>query len=1060
MGGQSVVDPATGIMWTNKYEEYLQAATHLKKDGVITTANVTLNVSGQVYNAEQLKTALIFLPMARDSSRTQRSKFCFNFSVEYNTSGEVGYYVLRAMFPSSNLSAKDPEGKLIPVDDYSKRFYFSVDSTEPGYDRATTRGIAIDTSYLITVSRLNFGGERMPHANPSSLRFPEDPFDRLWSIPQLTDRRVQAVRNNTFVNLTLDNDEIHAPSEVLTTAWEAKDITDNITFTWDLVDSRRPTSRFYWNIVFCELFRLAPQTRAVNIEILVNKSEDLRTDADIKPKPFMVYSSGWTFDANVVTVTVSANVSSDLPPLVNMAELLGIFSAVVDRTVDSDGKAVGDLAMMTSDGLALDSTGDPCLPIPWAWLVCSMETPPRVTEINVTSKGIHGNLPDSFSGLDRLTVLDLSFNDLGPSTDHLKVLRYLSSLRDLRLDSNGFQGPVPSLRPGSLGNLQRLSVSSNSLSGEISSLLQAMDATVSNLNLSRNNLSSYIPFEIIEANLTGLESLDLSHNNFSGNVNLNTSKLSNLQTLILKNNQLEGTVPSSIWDLGKLEFVDLQENNFTKLDLRTWCKSISGSETNSSSNLKVHLMSNQIDNILLDQKTMQLGIQGLHLDRNAIILLGGNPWCTRHKGSRSSKVLVRYLCRSDETQDYKKYRDHGISNNILIAIIIPCALLLIGIWFILICFLWKIRRRAVELRKVQDALTKEQVKPRFYDYDELKAATNNFSSKNVLGRGAFGTVYKAELVDGSILAVKRLNPTEQNISDFIKEIVNISGIKHRHFIQLKGCCVRDKQLRILVYEFAENRSLAEALGPGKPFVLSWQQRFKICLGIARGLAYLNEELQPRMIHRDIKPQNILLDKDYNAKIADFGLVRPSKVDHTSVTITIGGTKGYIPPEYVSEGFVSEKLDVYSLGIVLLEIVSGRLWVDLELPTEQVFLRNWAVTLFDEGKLLDLVDKELNGKYNEEEVLRVLQTAIACCQMDSKKRPTMSQIVNVLMSHADPAVDIVQGLRGKKPHCLENIWEEESDQNILKFDDGSARTYESEVEDQALISSRSDLLSSS
>ncbi|BFI18696.1 hypothetical protein MPTK1_6g18080 [Marchantia polymorpha subsp. ruderalis] len=259
-------------------------------------------------------------------------------------------------------------------------------------------------------------------------------------------------------------------------------------------------------------------------------------------------------------------------------------------------------------------------------------------------------------------------------------------------------------------------------------------------------------------------------------------------------------------------------------------------------------------------------------------------------------------------------------------------------------------------------------------------------------------------------------------------MVNISGIKHRHLIQLKGCCVRDHQ-RMQIYEYAENKSLAEALfgsGPQCATVLNWKQRYNICLGIARGLAYLHEELQPGMIHRDIKPANILLDKNYNAKIADFGLVLPANDSKdTQLTLNIPGTRGYFSPEYAIEGVVSEKLDVYSFGVVLLEIVAGRQCIDLKFPEEQSTLRSWAIVLYTEGKVLNLVDKRLEGYYDEEEVLLVVDMALPCLKTDPKKRATVSELVSVLMknSNASVGVDVVNELKLQTPY-VSSITEDE------------------------------------
>ncbi|KAL3701686.1 hypothetical protein R1sor_019708 [Riccia sorocarpa] len=1097
-GGAGGIDADTTLNWTNDYQQYLAIAPQLARDGVTTTARATLNVSAPVENEERLKTALVFLPReaASHSAISRRSKFCFNLSVDYNATGSSTNYLLRAMFPTSSLVVNDTNGKNIPVAAFSTRFYFTVDSTyiatveldqtlpqtielvisslsdvlyvclvplEDGssmpaistlelrplvnftqlYNRGTetaSRGIAVQTTYLMTISRQNFGSDMGFYTNllPKSrtLRYPHDRYDRFWSSPPVTDLNVRSVENTSFVDLTIPPDDcLDAPEPVIRTAWEGIDLKSNITFTWNLSNARRPQrpiSTFYWNIMVCDISFQENQTRFVDISYRVLDSSSNRRTGLFRGWPILdgyqqsniLTSDKWTFTGNTISVTIAPNGSTNQPALVNMAELFGEINAVTGRTVTVDVKAVADLAQMVPS--ELDSTGDPCLPIPWAWVVCSMELPPRITQINVTGKGIKGSLPASVSGLDRLTVLDLSFNHLSSALD-LAPLTNSSTLRELILDSNGIQGPVPSLRPLSLTNLERLSVSNNNLQGNLSSVLPAMDVTLMTLNLSRNNFSGPIPKGAIEKNLTGLQSMDLSHNQLSGELNLDLTLLGNIETLILNDNQLQGKVPSSVWDARnlKLQLVDLDRNKFTDLDLTSWYENLRSLNKSNSVPVRVRLRDNRIDRIVPDPKTMVIPMENMH--QNASVLLGGNPWCERNKARSSKKVVVRFLCRGEETDDFLKSPDHGLRTQTLVAIIVPCGLLLVIVSCVFAYCLWKIRRRAIELRQIQEALTKEHVKPRFFGYEELRAATNAFSNRNVLGKGGFGIVYKAELADGSVLAVKRLktNATDRDISEFVKEIINISGIKHKHLIQLKGCCVRDKQ-RLLVYEYAENKSLAEALCcPNKPFVLTWQQRFKICLGIARGLAYLHEELQPKMIHRDIKPQNILLDKEYNAKIADFGLVRPSQVDHTSITITIGGTRGYIPPEYVTEGLVSEKLDVFSLGVVFLEIVAGRLWLDTALSEEQAVLRNWAISMFDQGKVLALVDKQLNGEYNEEEVLLVLHTALACCQIDSKKRPTMSQVVNWLMKHADLAMDIVKELRGVNPHfCLEGIVEED------------------------------------
>ncbi|KAL2645049.1 hypothetical protein R1flu_012636 [Riccia fluitans] len=290
-----------------------------------------------------------------------------------------------------------------------------------------------------------------------------------------------------------------------------------------------------------------------------------------------------------------------------------------------------------------------------------------------------------------------------------------------------------------------------------------------------------------------------------------------------------------------------------------------------------------------------------------------------------------------------------------------------------------------ELKEIQEALAREDVKPRFFDSNDLKTATSGFSEYTKLGQGGSGDVYKAMLSDGSVVAVKILRPTDQYITNFLNEMVLLTGIKHKHLIQLKGCCIRDRK-RLLVYEYAENGNLANALwGPGRTCELDWDQRFKICVGIAKGLCYLHEELQPRIIHRDIEPYNILLDKNFEAKIADFGLALPlnewSASGSTQVATQIAGTVGYFSPEYATSGIVTEKLDVFSYGILLLEIVAGQGSIDQSFTDapHRIYLRNWAFfRQYWEGKVFDNVAKLVLATGSTEQILRVSSKNKSVC----------------------------------------------------------------------------------
>ncbi|KAI7737117.1 hypothetical protein M8C21_007426, partial [Ambrosia artemisiifolia] len=207
---------------------------------------------------------------------------------------------------------------------------------------------------------------------------------------------------------------------------------------------------------------------------------------------------------------------------------------------------------------------------------------------------------------------------------------------------------------------------------------------------------------------------------------------------------------------------------------------------------------------------------------------------------------------------------------------------------------------------------------------QIKTATNNFDVANKIGEGGFGSVYKGVLPDGTLIAVKQLSSkSKQGNREFLNELGVISALQHPHLVKLYGCCIEGNQL-LLAYEYMENNSLALALfGPKEwQLELDWPTRYRICIGIAKGLAFLHEESRLKIVHRDIKATNVLLDKNLNAKISDFGLAKLDEEDNTHISTRVAGTYGYMAPEYALRGYLTDKADVYSYGIVLLEIVSG------------------------------------------------------------------------------------------------------------------------------------------
>ncbi|GMH26203.1 hypothetical protein Nepgr_028046 [Nepenthes gracilis] len=300
----------------------------------------------------------------------------------------------------------------------------------------------------------------------------------------------------------------------------------------------------------------------------------------------------------------------------------------------------------------------------------------------------------------------------------------------------------------------------------------------------------------------------------------------------------------------------------------------------------------------------------------------------------------------------------------------------------------------------------------WFTYQELFDATNGFSAKNLLGEGGFGCVYKGCLADGREVAVKQLKiGGGQGEREFKAEVEIISRIHHRHLVSLVGYCIFESR-RLLVYEYVPNDTLHHHLhGKDRP-VMDWATRIKIAAGAARGIAYLHEDCHPRIIHRDIKSSNILLDNNFEARVSDFGLAKLAMDADTHVSTRVMGTFGYLAPEYATSGKLTEKSDVYSFGVVLLELITGRKPVDATQPLGDESLvewaRPWLSHALETGKFEGLVDPRLGKNYVESEVFRMIEAAAACVRHSSTKRPRMRQVVRAFDSIATS--DLNNGMR--------------------------------------------------
>ncbi|XVF07943.1 hypothetical protein REPUB_Repub06bG0182700 [Reevesia pubescens] len=347
--------------------------------------------------------------------------------------------------------------------------------------------------------------------------------------------------------------------------------------------------------------------------------------------------------------------------------------------------------------------------------------------------------------------------------------------------------------------------------------------------------------------------------------------------------------------------------------------------------------------------------------------------------------------------------------------------------------IWVYSKKFKHVKKPESFASEIIKTPKEFSYKELKAATRCFNANRIIGHGAFGTVYKGILLDnGDIVAVKRCSHSSQGTNEFLSELSIIGTLRHRNLVRLQGWC-HEKGEILLVYDLMPNGSLDKALFEART-PLPWPHRQKILLGVASALAYLHQECDHQVIHRDIKTSNIMLDEGFNAKLGDFGLARQVEHDKSPDATVAAGTMGYLAPEYVLTGRATEKTDVFSYGAVVLEVASGRRPIERDANAVAKVSGNlveWVWSLHREGRLLTATDARLEGQFDEAEMRRVLLVGLACSHPDPLARPTMRVVVQMLVGEAE--VPIVP--RAKPPsisfstsHLLLSLQDSVSDCN--------------------------------
>uniref|UniRef100_A0A453CVN9 Protein kinase domain-containing protein n=1 Tax=Aegilops tauschii subsp. strangulata TaxID=200361 RepID=A0A453CVN9_AEGTS len=329
-----------------------------------------------------------------------------------------------------------------------------------------------------------------------------------------------------------------------------------------------------------------------------------------------------------------------------------------------------------------------------------------------------------------------------------------------------------------------------------------------------------------------------------------------------------------------------------------------------------------------------------------------------------------------------------------------------------LCYYWgmkrrKVRRKRSELFRKNGGLLLQQrfsaitsqsrdSSAKIFSAEELKTATNNYSETRILGRGAYGTVYKGVLPDETVVAVKKSRVfDESQVEQFVNEITILSQTDHPNVVKLLGCCL-ETEVPLLVYEFIPNGTLFQQIqNKSAPLSLTWEDTLRIAEQIAEALAYLHSTSSIPIIHRDIKSSNILLDENFVAKISDFGASRSVPFDQTHVTTLIQGTIGYLDPEYFQSGQLTERSDVYSFGVVLAELLTRQKPISVGRPEESCNLAMHMVIVVNEGRLLKEIEPHILEEASEEQLYAVAQLSVRCLSMNGQERPIMKEVASVL-----------------------------------------------------------------
>ncbi|MQL96794.1 hypothetical protein Taro_029469 [Colocasia esculenta] len=562
-------------------------------------------------------------------------------------------------------------------------------------------------------------------------------------------------------------------------------------------------------------------------------------------------------------------------------------------------------------------------------------------ELNLANNNLEGPIPHNISSCTALNQFNVHGNRLNGSIP--LEFQKLGSLTYLNFSSNIFTGLIP-VELGRIINLDTLDLSDNDFSGSIPDSLGDLEHLLQ-LNLSKNNFSSSIPAEF--GNLRSIQVIDLSYNMISGSIPEELGQLQNIDSLILNNNHLTGEIPEQL----------------------TNCFSL-----------------------------MSLCVRSLNLSYNN--LSGGiPPFKNFTKFHLESFIGNPFLC--GDWSESPCGKDHHQTKVISRAAVVCITLAFITLLSMVLVAVYRSHQpkpfeKGANKTNLQGPpkLVVLQMDMAIHTYEDIMRVTENLSEKYIIGYGASSTVYKCVLKNSKPIAIKRLySQYANNLREFETELETIGSIRHRNLVSLHGYSLSPHG-NLLFYDYMENGSLWDLLhGPNKKVKLDWDTRLKIAVGAAQGLAYLHHDCDPRIIHRDVKSSNILLDENFEAHLSDFGIAKCISSAKTHASTYVMGTIGYIDPEYARTSRLNEKSDVYSFGIVLLELLTGKKAVDNESNLHQLILSK-----ADDNTVMEAVDSEVSVTCTDLGVVRkAFQLALLCTKRHPSDRPTMHEVARVLVS---------------------------------------------------------------